>query len=317
MLEIVTPEWRYTQGDQCDFENILQVKEQRRLGTSRWGTCTPQAPAIVVRVSKHCLAASTGKGELCVKADLWSFGPSYKGKNILNRQEPDATGSPFSKLRANTYITCTENVEKFVDEKDDGYLYATLKSFVTRGARVYCRKNHVALRLSVIEKVRGSVLELESIPPVRTARLSISEKAMCPRESDRKRKSPSKASSLIQTSKNTINKRPKLDAEPEKVSSTSVGAPQVAEKNAPFAQSLMPPSLLPFLIQPDLFMTPSQSMTQIHPTKRSASQKLVDNLLNHTQGVLSLSDPRVLKALAQSQGTMGMSLLYPPSSLFS
>ena len=251
-----------------------------------------------------------------LRADLWSFGPSYKGKNVLNRQSPDANGGPFSKLRANTYITCTENIEKLVDEKDDGYVYATLKCFVTRGARVFCRKNHVALRLSVVEKDNGSLREVEGIPSVRTARLSISEKAMCPRESDRKRKAPTlKSSFQSKPSTETINKRQKRQVEPH-TRTSAVGATS-PEKGVPLFQSLMPPSLLPFLMQPALCMAQSPDVMHTFLTKPSASQNLVDNLLSHTHGALSLSDPRVLKALAPSQDALGMSLLYPPSSLFS
>lgn len=304
MLEIVSPEWRYSNGPAGDFEYILQVKEQRRLGTSRWGTCTPQAPAIVVRLPKKVM--SIEDGEICVKADLWSFGPSFKGKNVLNHRAPDAVGSAFSKLRANTYITCTENIEKFTDDKGDGYVYAKLKCFVTRGARVYCRKNHVALRLSVVSKREGTMKEIDSIPWVRTARLSISEKAMCPRESDRKRKTTSIKQEV-----------PDLLAHPVKRQKASETKPNLLKRTNTVAlpQSLMPPSLLPYLLQPDLFVGQQQLCT--NPLKPSASEKLVDTLLSYTNGAFPFSDALALKELSNGYANSGLPLLYPPSSLFS
>ena len=310
MLEIVSPEWQYAQGNEGDFERILQVKEQRRLGTSRWGTCTPQAPAIVVRLPKSSMPST--RGDVCVRAELWSFGPSFKGKNIMNQLPPDAKGSALSKLRANTYITCTENVEKFDDDKGDDYVYAKLKCFVTRGARVFCRKNHVALRLSVVLKDAGSLIEVESIPWVRTARLSISEKAMCPRESDRKRKAPELTDHSPQGGGAQAGKKRQRETP---VTVESNVSPLL--KGGPLPQSLVPPSMLPYILQPELFLAAPFSATATNLQKRSASEKLRDDLLSQTHGVLMLQEPLLLHALSGRNAKLPMGLLYPPSSLFS
>lgn len=302
MLEILTPEWQYTHGPKGDFENILQVKEQRRLGTSRGGTCTPQAPVIAVRMDKASIPSKYKK--VYVKADLWCYGPSLKGKNQLNRQDPDPVGRALTNLRVNTTITCTENIAQLETKDDDKeYCHAELKCFVTRGARVYCRKHHVALRLSVVHNVDGSYREVESVPCVRTARLSISEKAMCPRESDRKRKPFKPDSSQAQ-------KKAKLDAfvklEP---SEPSIHPHLIQAFN---------PTLMPYLATslPRTMVYPNPDLVVRCIDSRSASKNLVENLLVQTQGALTVRDPKALKALSGNCEN-GAPVLYPPSFLFS
>lgn len=191
MLEILSPEWRYRPDEAGDINNILHVKELRKLGVSKDGSCTPQAAPIRVRLPRTCVFADLGHHFL--KADLWCFGPAFKGRRRVYNQPPNKEGFRLTHLRPNKLIMCAHNLARFVEEEDE-YMYAELRCSFTRGARVFCRKNHVALRLSVLVKNEIGMLELQSIPWIRTSRLSISEKAMCPRECDRKRKAVSQGS---------------------------------------------------------------------------------------------------------------------------
>lgn len=80
MLEVVTPEWRYNAStDTSNYGYVVQVKEQRRLGTVRGNTKTiPQAPSIRVRIR----ADTPGLPKRAsVKADLWTYGLAFKGRN--------------------------------------------------------------------------------------------------------------------------------------------------------------------------------------------------------------------------------------------
>ena len=199
MLEILTKEWQYVDTEEANFENMLHIKEQRKLGTLRGPTSTPQAPVLRVRLK----ADTPGLPDRCsIKAFLWSYGPAYVGKNRFERKEPEPVsgGEALTQLRKSTYITCSDNVEELSEAKADGYRYAIIRCFITRGARVCCRKNHIALKLCVV-RTRSQRQEAKSmsgdeivrcIAPIRTARLSISEKAMCPRyaqkRASRKRK---------------------------------------------------------------------------------------------------------------------------------
>lgn len=193
MLEILTKEWQYVNTDEVNFETLLHIKEQRKLGTLRGPTSTPQAPVLRVRIK----ADTEGLPRKCsVKAILWSYGPSYVGKNRFERKEPAPVtgGEPLTQLRRDTYITCADNVEELSEAKADGYRYAVIRCFITRGARVCCRKNHIALKLCVVQtsaqrkepKSMSGDAVVQAIAPVRTARLSISEKAMCPRYGQKK-----------------------------------------------------------------------------------------------------------------------------------
>mmetsp|Transcript_16941 Transcript_16941/g.22178 ORF Transcript_16941/g.22178 Transcript_16941/m.22178 type:complete len:361 (-) Transcript_16941:95-1177(-) len=220
-MEIVTPEWGYENSPEGNFDYILAIKEQRRLGTSRGNTAIPQAPVLQVRIK----ADTPGLPEnAAVRAELWNYGAATKGKRG-NREDPEeiTKGEKLSQLRKNTYIACTHNVELFSQPAADGYRYASLSCFITRGARVISRKYHIALKLTVVVPKRGvkttpdevqtrnadgkwmsktqssklvkpnhedELIErtVSEIPPARTARISVSEKAMCPRECDQVKK---------------------------------------------------------------------------------------------------------------------------------
>mmetsp|Transcript_17961 Transcript_17961/g.22045 ORF Transcript_17961/g.22045 Transcript_17961/m.22045 type:complete len:367 (-) Transcript_17961:841-1941(-) len=188
MVEIVSPEWKYMNTEEFNFVRILNVKEQRRLGISRGKTTVPQAPSLSVRIK--AIQKGLTKNS-CVRADLWCFGPAFADKSKIQfaTPHPVTQGNKLTRLRGSTLITCKYNVEKFGEPEPDGYRYADLKIFITRGARVCCRKNHIAFRLSVVNlNDDGAEEESKQIPVVRTSRVSISEKAMCPRESVRKNK---------------------------------------------------------------------------------------------------------------------------------
>ena len=80
LLEVVTPEWRYNStADTSNYGYVVQVKEQRRLGTVRGNTKTiPQAPSIRVRIRADAPGLPV---RASVKADLWTYGVAFKGRN--------------------------------------------------------------------------------------------------------------------------------------------------------------------------------------------------------------------------------------------
>ncbi|CAK9077354.1 unnamed protein product, partial [Durusdinium trenchii] len=78
---------------------------------------------------------------------------------------------------------------------DDGFRYATLKCAITRAARILCKRNHIAVRLDCVRaelddaRTGYKVLGVsDRVLPARTRRISISEKAMCPRACDVKKR---------------------------------------------------------------------------------------------------------------------------------
>lgn len=324
-LEILSPEWKYENSVGGNFENILQVKEQRRLGTSRGNTTTPQAPVIHVRFQNDDVDK-----KLFVRADLWCYGPAYRGKNSMNTLEPEdvTKGSPFTKLRGNTYITCTENIEELT-VGSDGCSYAKLKCFVTRGARVFCRKNHVALRVCVVSQEEGGIFrEIAEISPIRTARLSISEKAMCPRESDRKRKAKtSKATSSRPFDQTYLLKRQKLNENGE-LFLKQLAATNLINYNPLGDLSLgLPPATLPQLIG-------TQTAQRFNPTKQPLQQSnfgntlapLVDDTCKTPPFKSLIMNPHAAELYSflqsdngfqiQPSTALNLSALAPPSSLF-
>ena len=177
-FEILTPEWQYSPGPQGDFEYVLPVKERVRFGTRSRCMSTPQAPAIEVRLHKKFLANGNKQRHHFAKAELWCFGAAFEGEEEKTKKSPDCSGFPFTELAPNTAIGCSENIVELIDRHNDSYLYAKMSCIITRGARVYCRKNHVALRLSLLGTPKSEIEEGVALPWGRTARLSISEKAM-------------------------------------------------------------------------------------------------------------------------------------------
>lgn len=180
-MEIITPEWQYTNTDEFNFDKILSIKEGRRLGATGRGTSIPQAPPLVVRIKADQEGLTSFSA---VRADLWCFGAATIDESTKELSKPvsPTSGNKIDIVRGSAPIKCEYNVAKFGSTSSDGYRYAVLKVLVTRAARVHCRKNHVAFRLSVIEKPDGSVWkENDCFPVVRSCRISISEKAMCPR----------------------------------------------------------------------------------------------------------------------------------------
>jgi hypothetical protein len=196
VLEIVTPEWQYYDNDDYNFDEnrIVPVKEQRRMGTQRGNKTTPQAPAIEVR------AKGLPPVPIACRCRLWNFG------SALEKEAPrhDGTAQQLTMLRANVQIEVTENVAMFGPVQDDGFRYARLRCFITRGARVQCRKFHIAFYLDCLylppnmatpgpdESSFAVGNMVENFPWARSARMSISEKAMCPRLHDKTKKAKSK-----------------------------------------------------------------------------------------------------------------------------
>ena len=82
---------------------------------------------------------------------LYDFG------NASFPAKPVEEGELFATLRKDMKIECKDNVASFekVEGKDPNFLYAYLKCFITRGARINCRKNHIAFRLRVINAFTG------------------------------------------------------------------------------------------------------------------------------------------------------------------
>jgi len=192
VLEIVTPEWQYFDNDDFNFNEtrVVPVKEQRRMGTQRGNKTTPQAPAIEVR------AKGLPDIPIACRCRLWNFG------SCLDKEPPkhDGTAMQLTMLRTNVQIEVTENVAIFGPTQEDGYRHARLRCFITRGARVQCRKFHIAFYIDCVYLPPGMAIPgpddssfaigdlVEMFPWVRSARMSISEKAMCPRLHDKTKK---------------------------------------------------------------------------------------------------------------------------------
>jgi len=230
-VEIVTSEWKYFDSDEYNFCRILNIKEQRRLGISRGRTAVPQAPTLAVRIKADTKGLTN---ESAVRADLWSFGPAFEDKSKIRRAEPFPVdkGSKLTKLRGSAVITCKYNVVQFGQVEPDGYRYADLKIFITRGARVCCRKNHIAFRLSVVEKIDDETFKRNTLIPItRTSRVSISEKAMCPRDSSRKSKpSLSESGNFLTTAVTNGRKRSRSDCSEISCSSSILPDPATSLK---------------------------------------------------------------------------------------
>lgn len=80
MIEVLTPEWRYIPSkDTSNYSYVVQVKEQRRLGTVRGNTRTiPQAPAIRVRIKAD---TPNLPAKASIRAELWTFGTAFEGRH--------------------------------------------------------------------------------------------------------------------------------------------------------------------------------------------------------------------------------------------
>lgn len=178
MLEIVTPEWQYVPGKRGDFDTVVQVKERRRLGTPKKGDASAQAPAIEVRLHKRFLPKKCH--QVFAKAEVWCYGPSSEEKKSIQYKAPQLKGSPLRELRAGAPIKCEENLAEFLDSQENDHVYAKLRCILTRGARVFCRQNHVALCIRVCSRTNGRLEAVKTIQRARTARVSISEKSMRP-----------------------------------------------------------------------------------------------------------------------------------------
>ncbi|KAH9260732.1 hypothetical protein BASA81_001199 [Batrachochytrium salamandrivorans] len=193
ILEVVTPEWKYFDCDEYNFDEsrIVCIKEQRKMGTQRGSKTTPQAPALEVR------AKGLPPTQIACRARLWNFGPCSDGEPPRH----DGTAQQLSLLRANVTIDVTENVAIFGPVQENGFRYARLRCFINRGARVQCRKFHTAFMLDCVYLPPGAPIPgpeesnfavgplVENFPWTRSSRMSISEKAMCPRINDRSKKS--------------------------------------------------------------------------------------------------------------------------------
>ena len=173
--------WQYTDTDENNIHNILAIKEQRKLGTIRGKSTIPQAPGIHVRVK------GAGMGPLRAKVFLWDFGPCQQSNANKTYVPPDHDhgGSQLEELRPQVYIDIEDEVADFSENQDsEGYRNAVLKCAVTRGARIMCRRRHIAFKIVLFAG--------EQIHPrfnyIRTSRLAISEKAMCPRDGAKPKK---------------------------------------------------------------------------------------------------------------------------------
>lgn len=163
------------------------------MGTQRGSKTTPQAPALEVR------AKGLPPVQVACRARLWNFGPCSDGEPPRH----DGTATQLSLLRANVTIDVTENVAIFGPTQENGFRYAKLRCFINRGARVQCRKFHTAFMLDCVYLPPGAPTPgpeesnfavgppVENFPWTRSSRMSISEKAMCPRINDRSKKSNS------------------------------------------------------------------------------------------------------------------------------
>lgn len=227
-LEIVTPEWQYFDTDEYNFDEakVVPVKEQRRMGTQRGNKTTPQAPALEVRAK----GLPTTVPVAC-RCRLWNFG------SCTEREPPkhDGSATQLTTLRANVQIEVTENVAVFGPVQEDGYRYARLRCFITRGARVQCRKFHIAFLIDCVYLPPGSAAPgpddssfavgepVEDFPWTRSARMSISEKAMCPRSHDKfKRKQKKEADTSLDFSPTKKQKKtaPLLNDDPNLLTPT-------------------------------------------------------------------------------------------------
>mmetsp|Transcript_3429 Transcript_3429/g.5839 ORF Transcript_3429/g.5839 Transcript_3429/m.5839 type:complete len:453 (+) Transcript_3429:138-1496(+) len=189
-MEIFTEVWQERENS----SEILHIKEKRPFGATRGNTSVPQVPELVVRIhrSKIDLLAN-GRRNLAVYATLWDYGASTGFC-----PESADSGTKFSKLRNGFEIKCFNHISLIGDIQNDGYAYAVLKCAISRAARILCKRRYIALKLECVrvEICSGEikVTEIESkIPAIRTRRISISEKAMCPRSCDQGKKRGSAA----------------------------------------------------------------------------------------------------------------------------
>lgn len=96
-MEIVTAEWAYNpEEDRSNYGYVVQVKEQRRLGTVRGNTKTiPQAPSIRVRIKADTPGLPK---DASIKADLWTYGVAFKGRNRHEFIPPQSVSNSNSNI---------------------------------------------------------------------------------------------------------------------------------------------------------------------------------------------------------------------------
>mmetsp|Transcript_14790 Transcript_14790/g.24061 ORF Transcript_14790/g.24061 Transcript_14790/m.24061 type:complete len:336 (+) Transcript_14790:361-1368(+) len=220
-LQIASPTWKEAQ---MDSDDVLLIKEKRKFGTARrsMATNTPQVPALVVRVPAKAFDESKSVG---VRAQLWDYGPASR----FGAQTQGQEGSLFNKLRNGSMIECHDNVGVFGAEEKDGFRYATLRCSITRAARIPCKRHHIALRLDTvyIENTEDGGIRVlgvaEKCVPTRTRRISISEKAMCPRACDMEKKRKIRDTQSDQGIKMQLKRRCTSSASLDSDCTTAVG----------------------------------------------------------------------------------------------
>jgi len=194
-LEIVTEEWKVCKIMHDD--DLLGIKENRAFGASRSKKKNKQAPMLKVRLQGS--ESLLQEPDLALRARLWNFGPvnsAFAGP----LSDSAFRGTVFDDHDGKK-VDLVANVVDFGKIELDGHRYAILRSVITRGVRVACRKNDIALKLECVRRSSPDVdastlVVLPFVNPIRTRRISVSEKAMCPRKCDMQRqKSQSSCSS--------------------------------------------------------------------------------------------------------------------------
>lgn len=200
-LEIVTDAWKTTHND----DSILNVKEKRPLGAFRGKTSVPQAPQILLRLASRVsssLKDAPPGGMLGVRAQLWDYGPAPNTKKRSSwNSSPQSKktikgGAPFERLFNGLPIAVEDSMATFGSPDNEGYRYSSLRCIISRAARIPCKQRIIAFRLQLAWLRQNEATDglefidyVDKVPSIRSRRMSISEKAMCPRVCDIRPKS--------------------------------------------------------------------------------------------------------------------------------